>query len=90
MNIKPNTDFNENEFDDITIVEVWKKAVPFKHFELYKKDMFGCLMFFDDFGIESENGWEIVHIKPVKEGGNDEIENLVPVHWKNRQNKIKI
>jgi len=83
MNIKPNTDINGNEFDDITIVEVWKKAIPVKHFELYKKDIYGSLMFFDDYGIETENGWEIGYIKPVSEGGTDEIENLQPLHWKN-------
>lgn len=83
MNIKPNTDINGNEFDDITIVEVWKKAIPYKRFELYKLDCFGSLMFYDDYGIETENGWEIGYIKPVSEGGTDEIENLQPLHWKN-------
>jgi len=71
------------EFNDFTIVEVWKKAIPAKHFELYKKDCFGSLIFFDDFGIESENGWVIAHIIPVSNGGTDDIRNLQPVHWKN-------
>jgi hypothetical protein len=83
MNIKPNTDFTGNDFDDFTIVEVWRKAIPYKRFELYKKDCFGSLIFFDDYGIESENGWLINHITPVEKGGTNEIENLQPVHWKN-------
>lgn len=46
MNINSDHDINGNEFDDFTIVEVWLKAIPFKHFELYKKDAYGSLMFF--------------------------------------------
>ena len=78
---------NVNNYDDFTIVEVWRKAIPYKKFELYKKDCYGSLMFYDDFGIESENGWLILHIIPVSDGGTDEIENLQPVHWKNSYKK---
>jgi hypothetical protein len=88
MNTKPNTDLNGNEFDDLTIVEVWRKAIPYKRFELYKKDIYGSLMFYDDFGIESENGWEVGYIKPVNNGGTDDLENLHPVHWKNNRGKV--
>jgi hypothetical protein len=72
-------------YDDFTIVEVWRKAIPYKRFELYKKDSFGSIMFYDDYGIESENGWVIDFIIPVQKGGKDELENLQPVHWKNKR-----
>ena len=78
---------NVNNYDDFTIVEVWRKAIPYKKFELYKKDCYGSLMFYDDYGIESENGWLILHIISVSDGGTDEIENLQPVHWKNSNKK---
>lgn len=70
-------------YDDFTIVEVWRKAIPYRRFELYKKDSFGSIMFYDDYGIESENGWVIDFIVPIEKGGKDELENLQPVHWRN-------
>lgn len=77
-----NASSNQN-YDDFTIVEVWRKAVPYKRFELYKLDKFGSIMFYDDYGIETENGWLIDHINPITNGGSDDLENLIPVHWKN-------
>lgn len=74
----------EDEYDDFTIIEVWKKAIPYKHFELYKLDRLGFLMFFDDYGIESENGWIIYPTKIGPTTGKLEIENLEPLHWKNK------
>ncbi len=35
----------------------------------------------------SEYGWEIDHIKPVSEGGTDELSNLRPLHWENNIRK---
>ena len=75
-------------FDDLTTNEVWKKAKPYKRFELYKRDRLGSLMFFDDLGIESENGWVISIIKSKEIGGTLDIKNLEPLHWKNYLNKI--
>jgi 5-methylcytosine-specific restriction endonuclease McrA len=42
-------------------------------------------MFYDDYGIETENGWEIGYIIPISNGGKDNLENLQPVHWKNNR-----
>lgn len=81
--IEIKSNHGDQDFNDFTIIEVWRKAVPYKSFELYKKDCFGSLMFYDDYEIESENGWVIDYITPIERGGTDEIENLQPVHWKN-------
>lgn len=74
---------NQKEYDDFTIVEVWRKAIPYKRFELYKKDCYGSIIFFDDYGIKSENGWVIVNVKSLSESEADAIENLIPLHWRN-------
>lgn len=74
---------DKKDYDDYTIIEVWKKAIPYKHFELYKLDRFGWLMFFDDYGIQSENGWVISPINNKIKSGAHEIENLEPLHWRN-------
>jgi len=83
MKISSNHKLSGRKYDDITIVEVWKKAIPVSQFELYKKDIFGSLMFFDDLGIESEMGWVISCKQSNQVCSKDEIENLQPVHWKN-------
>jgi len=35
------------------------------------------------FGKEGDFGWKIGHIKPLSEGGTDDLTNLEPLHWKN-------
>jgi hypothetical protein len=83
--MKKNIDIEKEmeSFDDFTINKVWEKAKPYKRFELYKKDRFGSLMFFDDLGIESDNGWVISMILTKEQGGNTDLKNLEPLHWKN-------
>ncbi|MFZ2323660.1 MAG: hypothetical protein WAV89_08190 [Ignavibacteriaceae bacterium] len=83
-NNKKNYKDVNNDYDDFTIIEVWKRAKPYKHFELYKLDRLGSLMFFDDYGIKSENGWVICPTKSSVTDRKIEIENLEPLHWKNK------
>jgi hypothetical protein len=78
---------SQKEFNDFTIVEVWRKAIPYKSFELYKKDIYGSLIFFDDYGIKSENGWMIAQIISNLSVDKNDIVNLQPVHWKNMEFK---
>ena len=36
---------------------------------------------------DSQYGWEIDHIRPVANGGSDEISNLRPLQWENNAAK---
>lgn len=54
---------------------------------LWRKDECGAWIFRGHYeNHDSEYGWVIDHIKPLKEGGIDHTSNLRPLHW---QNKIR-
>ena len=58
---------------------VWHKAqrIRGKDPAKYRKDPYGNVMDYDDYGDEdSDMGWEIDHIKPVARGGSDATRNL--------------
>ena len=69
------------EFKD----KVWAKGVHISgsgDTEL-RRDEYGCTMRRDKHGDRyHDQGWEMDHIKPKKEGGSDELRNLRPLNWK--------
>lgn len=55
---------------------------------LWRKDECGAWIFRGNYGKRNaEYGWEADHIKPVSEGGTDDISNLRPLHWENNIRK---
>lgn len=86
--------FNTNSlglnFEKSQIIEVWKKGISIGGYDpnLWRKDKCGSLMSFNEYGNRnSDSGWEIDHINPVSNGGNDNLNNLQPLNWKNNLNK---
>jgi hypothetical protein len=84
---QPGTTIAGEVFDRATIQKVWVKAKQELWFTYYKRDTCGALIRKDDYGSETAYGWEIDHIKPVSQGGTDDLDNLQPLHWENNRHK---
>lgn len=76
-------------FSQKTIDAVWEKGqfVRGKDTDKYRKDQCGALIYKASYGLQTEMGWQIDHIKPVSRGGTDHLNNLQPLHWENNQGK---
>ncbi len=72
------------------VQKVWDKATiiasndPNKWRQDQCKAWIGCAYYGDR---NSQYGWEIDHIKPISEGGGDELSNLRPLQWQNNASK---
>jgi len=66
------------------IVQNGKKHNP----NIWRWDVCGNVMRYSEHGnTESENGWEIDHIKPSSKGGTSDLKNLQPLQWENNRKK---
>ena len=74
-------------FSTQVINAVWEKAEKDPGFVTFKKDCCGMVIQKNKYGTLSEHGWEIDHIKPVSQGGTDDLSNLQPFHWENNRHK---
>ena len=68
---------------------VWArgKDVEGRDRRVWRYDDCYALICFNDYGKQSEYGWEIDHIIPRAKGGNDDISNLQPLQWENNRAK---
>ncbi len=72
------------------VTKVWAKAEK-KGFgydpDIIREDIYGMEIHLNDYGKQTEFGWQIDHIKPVAKGGSDHMKNLQPLHWKSNLKK---
>jgi 5-methylcytosine-specific restriction endonuclease McrA len=87
---KSNTDRNGNGWTEVVKLAIWKKGqvIPNYSPDDWRRDKCGQLMKRSEYGNrQSDSGWEIDHINPVSNNGNDSIDNLQPLNWKNNADK---
>lgn len=85
-----NTDRNGDVWTESTKKAIWEKGESVSDFSkhVWRYDQCGRPMKWTEHGNrQSEHGWEIDHINPVANGGNDDLSNLQPLHWENNSSK---
>jgi 5-methylcytosine-specific restriction endonuclease McrA len=87
---KSDTNRKGNSWTEHEKKDVWNKGRVIPNFSsnTWRLDKCGKVMKWSEHGNrDSDNGWEIDHINPVSNGGNDLIDNLQPLHWENNADK---
>ncbi|MGB0063212.1 MAG: HNH endonuclease signature motif containing protein [Terracidiphilus sp.] len=68
---------------------IWAKGQAVLGYDanVYRKDVYGSWMKWNDYGQTTQYGWEADHIFPVCRGGLDVLSNLQPLYWENNRKK---
>ena len=64
---------------------VWGKAdaIPREDASYVRQDMLGNTIRYSHYGSrDSDEGWEFHHIIAKSKGGGDELDNLIPLQWR--------
>jgi HNH endonuclease len=84
-----NTNSRGGRWTTAEIDAVWRKGkvVPGYDSAVLRKDACNAWIRRSEYGQETENGWEIDHLRPVSQGGGDQLANLQPLQWQNNRHK---
>ena len=77
-------------FSEETVQAVWDKGRIIKGFDPneWRRDCYGKAIQRSRYSDRSiDFGWEIDHIVPVTDGGNDALGNLQPLQWEMNRDK---
>jgi len=77
-------------FSEVDIQKVWEKGTTVDNVDSsqWRKDQLGAWIYRGYYGKrDNDYGWEIDHIRPVSDGGSDDIGNLRPLQWENNAYK---
>lgn len=74
---------------DKLIESVWNRARQIEHRnpDVWRQDFAGAWIRRDQYGVMSKFGWVIDHIKPKSMNGDDSLDDLQALHWKNNISK---
>lgn len=77
------------KINKIELIALWNKAkkVEGKPPAIWRKDIAGAWIRYDQYGKRTPYGWEVSYIRPLSRGGNSDVENLLPLHWRNNKYK---
>ena len=76
------------EFSEELIEKIWDKAarVNGHNPKVHRRDQYGCWIERSAYSNQKNMfGWVIGYIKPLSQGGNNELSNLCPLQWKNAE-----
>jgi hypothetical protein len=77
------------QYDHATLSAVWNKgqAVLGNDANVFRKDIYGAWMRWDQYGKTLQYGWEVDHIIPLARRGSEALNNLQPLQWENNRRK---
>lgn len=69
--------------------KVWNLAdsIKGKDPEKYRKDPYGNQMYYNSYGTNGKQAWDIDHIKPQSKGGSDCLRNLQALNSSTNRSK---
>lgn len=78
-----------SQYSPTQLRRIWDEGYEMSGLDpaLWRRDKYGSIMCFSQYGKETVYGWEVDHIYPESKGGSDAYFNLQPLYWRNNRMK---